>query len=340
MASQDITLVANAADTISSARWSPAANQLAVGSWDGMVRVYDVATSGSAAPVASLAANGPVFSCDWNKDGTVIAVTGADKQVRLWQASTGQAAVIGAHDAPVRSVCFVDVPDAATPIIATGSWDKTVRYWDPRRPGTPLATLHCADRVYSMDTAGSLLVVATAERHIHLVDLHANPAAFARTVQSPLKHQTRAVAAFRDGKGWGTAGIEGRCALSAVSEQDARSIDFTFRCHRDQPDSNRVVKVWAVNDVRFHPTHPTTFSTAGSDGTYSFWDSNAHQRLKAPTGSAGGAITATDFNRDGTLFAYAVGYDWSMGYAKNTPNYPTKLMLHRIKEEEVRPRRR
>jgi len=98
-----------------------------------------------------------------------------------------------------------------------------------------------------------------------------------------------------------------------------------------------VVKVWTVNDVRFHPTHPTTFSTAGADGTFHFWDRVAHQRLKGFP-SAGGAITATDFNRDGTIFAYAVGYDWSMGYAKNTPDYPIKLMLHPIMEGDVKPR--
>ena len=126
------------------------------------------------------------------------------------------------------------------------------------------------------------------------------------------------------------------CSKSVANQE--LSINFTFRCHRDQPDRSKVVKVWAVNDIRFHPTYQTTFSTAGSDGTYHFWDRNAHQRLSGSPTSVGGAVTATDFNRDGTLFAYAVGYDWSMGYAKNTPSYPTKLMLHPVKESEVRPR--
>jgi len=157
-----------------------------------------------------------------SQDGTLIAAAGADKQVRLLEASTGQTVIVGTHDAPVRSVRFVDVRSSPSPIIATGSWDKTVRYWDLRQPGKALATLGCADRVYSMDTADRLLVIATAERHIHLVDLHADPAAFARTTQSPLKHQTRAVAAFPDGRGWATAGIEGRCGINAVAEKDLR----------------------------------------------------------------------------------------------------------------------
>ena len=132
--------------------------------------------------------------------------------------------VLGTHAAPVRSVCFVDVPSAAGPIVASGSWDKTVQYWDLRHPGQPLATLNCADRVYSMDTAGRLLVIATAERHIHLVDLHTNPAAFSQTIMSVLRHQTRTVAAFPNGKGWATAGIEGRCGVNAVANEDARCV--------------------------------------------------------------------------------------------------------------------
>ncbi|TLD29305.1 hypothetical protein PspLS_03943 [Pyricularia sp. CBS 133598] len=48
-----------------------------------------------------------------------------------------------------------------------------------------------------------------------------------------------------------------------------------------------------------------------------------------------GAITATSFSPDGRVFAYAVGYDWSRGFAHNRPEYPTKLMLHPVSEEEL-----
>lgn len=273
--------------------------------------------------------------------------------------------ILGTHAAPVRSVCFVDVPSsAASPIVASGSWDRTVQYWDLRHPGKALATLHCADRVYAMDSAGKLLVIATAERHIHLVDLYANPGAFSRTTLSPLRHQTRVVTALPDGKAWATAGIEGRCGINAVDDADARCVfnvaerqhpilvfclnpmltslfrvNFTFRCHRDEMDAKKAIKVWTVNDVRFHPVYQKTFCTAGSDGTFHFWDRTAHQRLRGYP-SVGGAINAVDFNHDGNLLAYAVGYDWSMGYMKNTPDYPIKLMLHPVAENEVKPRKK
>lgn len=115
------------------------------------------------------------------------------------------------------------------------------------------------------------------------------------------------------------------------------SINFTFRCHRGLPDPTKVTKVYAVNDVQFHPVYHTSFSTAGADGAFNFWDRAAHARLKAFP-EVGGAITTTAFNRDGTLFAYAVGYDWSRGYSSNTPQYPNKLMLHAVKDEDIRPK--
>jgi mRNA export factor len=96
------------------------------------------------------------------------------------------------------------------------------------------------------------------------------------------------------------------------------------------------VDVYAVNDISFHPVYGT-FSTAGSDGTYHFWDREAHLRLKAFP-PVGGSITSTAFNRDGTIFAYAVGYDWSKGYSYNTPQYPCKVMLHPVIGDECKER--
>ncbi|KAK8855312.1 WD40-repeat-containing domain protein [Apiospora arundinis] len=364
----DTVLPADAADTISSVSWSPAANHLAAASWDGKVRIYDVASGPSARAAAMLSVDSPVLSCDWAKDGTMVLAGGADKQPHLLHLATGQQAAIGSHDAPIRSVRFLDTTTlgASSPahLFATGSWDKTVKYWDLRQQ-EPLATLKCADRVYAMDTKSSLLVIATAERKIHLVDLR-NPSVFLRTSDSPLKHQTRAVSVFPDGRGWATTSIEGRCGINAVDEpRDGKSTNFTFRCHRSAPDYKKTTKVYAVNDVQFHPVHTATFVTAGSDGSFHFWDRVTHTRYKpyeppaaamaaaatstlankggrssSDSDSARAAITTTAFNRDGSLFAYAVGYDWSKGHAANLPDYPNRLVLHSVTDEDVKPRGR
>jgi mRNA export factor len=115
--------------------------------------------------------------------------------------------------------------------------------------------------------------------------------------------------------------------------------------------------VYAVNDISFHQGYGT-FSTAGSDGTINFWDKDARSRIKRallqpaanvdgltyPMGCTAefdpvpGPITATAFNRTGTIFAYAVSYDWSKGHGGMTQGHINKIMLHPCKDEEVKKR--
>jgi WD40 repeat protein len=63
----DVTLTSDIEDTISALSWSPAANHLAAASWDGKVRIFEVAANGTSKGVAMLTADGPLLSCDWSK---------------------------------------------------------------------------------------------------------------------------------------------------------------------------------------------------------------------------------------------------------------------------------
>lgn len=270
------------------------------------------------------------------KDGTKVIGAGADKAARLLdlQSGGGRAQQVAAHDLPIRVVRFVEVPNAQQPMIVTGSWDKTIKYWDLRTPN-PVATIQCQERVYTLDTRDKLLVVGTADRYINVINLN-EPTKFYKTIQSPLKWQTRVVSCFTDATGYVIGSIEGRCAIQYVDDKD-QSLNFSFKCHREGPStSNSTVNVYSVNAISFHPVHGT-FSTAGSDGTFHYWDKDAKHRLKGYP-SVGGSIPATCFNRDGNIFAYAVSYDWSKGYSSNTPQYPNKVMLHAVVGDECKPR--
>jgi hypothetical protein len=75
-----------------------------------------------------------------------------------------------------------------------GGWDKTLKYWDGRT-ANPVLTAQLPERVYAMDVKHPLLVVGTADRHIWVYNL-ASPDKPYKTLQSPLKWQTRCVAAF------------------------------------------------------------------------------------------------------------------------------------------------
>jgi mRNA export factor len=112
-------------------------------------------------------------------------------------------------------------------------------------------------------------------------------------------------------------------------------MNFSFRCHRDPP-RNSNIDVFGISAISFHPTYGT-FSTAGADSTFHFWDKDSKHRLKGYP-PVGGTISATAFNRSGSIFAYAVSYDWSKGHQYNTPQYPLRVMLHPMKEDEAKPK--
>lgn len=150
----------------------------------------------------------------------MIAAGGADMKIHVLQASSGQTISFAAHKKPIRAVRFVNDSSAAVPIIASGSWDTTVSYWDVRNTASPVATLMLGDRVYAMDSAGQRLVIATADSKVHLVDLKANPAVVKHTMGTPLNYQTKTIAVSADAKYWANAGIEGRIAANAFDEKE------------------------------------------------------------------------------------------------------------------------
>lgn len=145
---------------------------------------------------------------------------GAGKQAQMLDlgANGAPAQTVAAHDQPIK--CIESVMVGGNQMIVTGSWDKTIKYWDTRT-ATPACTVQCQERVYAMDTRDQLLVVATADRWVNVLNL-ARPDSFYKSMQSPLKWQTRTVSCFADATGFAIGSIEGRCAIQYVEEKDSR----------------------------------------------------------------------------------------------------------------------
>ena len=158
-----------------------------------------------------------------------------------------------------------------------------------------------------------------------------NPTQPYKQLYSPLKYQTRCLAAFPDQSGYLVGSIEGRVAVQHV-EDNMKAANFTFKCHREQND------IYAVNAIAFHPTFGT-FVTAGADGNYNFWDKDSKQRLKAMS-KISCPISCGEFNRDGTIYAYAASYEWSKGGDNQMSNQPNNIYLHPVNETEVKPRQK
>mmetsp|Transcript_21674 Transcript_21674/g.55191 ORF Transcript_21674/g.55191 Transcript_21674/m.55191 type:complete len:355 (-) Transcript_21674:490-1554(-) len=316
-------------DGVSSLGFSPTANFLCASSWNNSVYVWDIQQTGQTVPKAQNKDHQqPVLCTAWKQDGSAIFTGGCDKTVRMWNLGSNQSQQVAAHDAPVRHCFYVPTMN----MLITGSWDKTIRFWDCRQP-SPVHTQTMSERIYAMDVNYPLAVVGTADRNLTVYDLTKPQAPF-KTIQSQLKWQTRCVSCFPDKTGYLVGSIEGRVAVQHVDDAVANTKNFTFKCHRDGND------IYAVNSICFHPGFGT-FATAGSDGTYNFWDKDSKQRLKAQNkcqyGQQPAPIPCAAFNRDGSLYAYAVSYDWSRGYSEYNPQVmKNTILIHAVKEDEVK----
>ncbi|VEL39546.1 unnamed protein product, partial [Protopolystoma xenopodis] len=119
--------------------------------------------------------------------------------------------------------------------VLTGSWDCTVRIWDPRAPGQSgrsvvtaaagvgaaqlMAQAACSATgaqsqhiqpapVYTLDTVRHNLVVGTAQRHVLIWDLRQMNQPIEQR-ESNLRFQTRCIRCFPNGQGYVLSSIEG-----------------------------------------------------------------------------------------------------------------------------------
>lgn len=180
-------------DSISAVKFSPSTGQfLLVSSWDCTVRLYDVAGNSMRIKYSHLA---PVLDCAFY-DPTHAWSGGLDTQLKTHDLNTDQDTIVGTHDAPIR--CVEYCPEVN--VMVTGSWDRSVRLWDPRTPCNA-GTFTQPEKVYTLSVAGDRLIVGTAGRRVLVWDLR-NMGYVQQRRESSLKYQTRAIRAFPNKQGY------------------------------------------------------------------------------------------------------------------------------------------
>lgn len=321
-------------DTISCLAWSPVSDLLAVSSWDNSVRIYEVNSTGNVQPRAMYSHENMCLSCAWWADGTKVVSGGGDNAVRSYDLQSGQSTQIGAHDGLVTGVCVVDV---GQPMVASVSFDKTLKYWDLRTP-QPVATVALPDRASKISTAKKLLAVACMNKQAAIFNLD-NPSTIFKMLETPLKYCTESIACMPDGVGLSQGSSEGRCDVHHLNPT-APNANFTFKCHRRVSTTGKPCDdVYTVESVNYHPQF-NTLLTAGGDGTISIWDAAHRSRLSTLRTAKNEPVTATAFNARGTMLAYATGYDWAKGFQYNTPDQVPTIKIHAVNEWEVKPTRK
>jgi mRNA export factor len=173
-------------------------------------------------------------------------------------------------------------------------------------------------------SGGGALVVCTEPQRVaaggtksfyHVYDLN-NPQAPLRSVESPLKFQSRAVRIFSDNQVFVVSSLEGRCAIKPLEARfeacghnsgcrnnaqgvmqhfggcpqlqqgeptngHGKVMAFNFRCHRSPADATPLL-VYPVNAIDCHPdahSFSAVFATGGSDGTLCLWQRRERSKL-------------------------------------------------------------
>ncbi|TFK39202.1 WD40-repeat-containing domain protein [Crucibulum laeve] len=318
-------------DSISAVKYSPTnPDQLLVSSWDTTVRFYEVGEKGvkESEAKAKFDHRAAVLSCCFS-DAAHAYSGGLDTSVRELDLSTERIANLGSHSDSISTMAW----SRESNCLITGSWDRTLRFWDPRAQSHQQSSHDTPERIYSLDLVNNTLVVAMASRLFNIYDIRKMDQP-AQQRESSLKYMTRSLACMPDGQGYATASVEGRIAVEYFDPSPAaQEKKYAFKCHRQTIDD--VDHVWPVNALAFHPIF-NTFASAGSDGTVSIWDHKVKKRLRQyPKFSA--PVAAIAFNCDGTKLAVGASYTWDEGEAGLKTAQSPAVLVRKL-GDEIKPK--
>lgn len=318
-------------DCISRVRFAPGVGntQLLASSWDAQVCLYDARTTHK---ISTHKQSLAVLDCSFLDDVSKAVSGGLEKRLVMWDFQNQQETELGRHEEAIRCVEY----NRETRQIFTGSWDRTVRSWDPRQPCVPTSVISLGTKAFSVDASANNVIVGGADRCVHIFDTRkllsgAGTEPLERR-ESLLKHQIRALKIGLDPRFYASGSVEGRVGIEYFGAQENQSGCYAFKCHRAKTDNGEVIH--PVNAIAFHPVHGT-FATGGSDGGVCVWDAYAKKRLWR-LNPFDTSVSSLDFSADGTMLAIGVSYTFDDG--EKSPMPATELVVRQITDSEVLPK--
>ncbi|KAF2165881.1 hypothetical protein M409DRAFT_66855 [Zasmidium cellare ATCC 36951] len=339
-------------DAISSVRFSPDGASLLVSAWDSKIQVYHRSDEGYKHS-ASIQCDAPILDVCWGADSSTFFAVGIDYDVAKYNVHEGQDSkvVMSSHDQAANKVAYSKEHD----IVISTSWDETMHIHRPS--DNAFVPVKLAAKPFAISLTADRLVVAMAERHVHVYDLAAlrdliPQAGSTEAMREPLvvepwqqrlsnlKFMTRDIACMPDGTGFSTGSIEGRVSVEFFDpalEKEA----YAFKCHRvkvdevDEDGEEISEIIHPVNTIAYHPVHGT-FATGGGDGVVALWDAKTKRRIRQyPKLDA--SVAALDFSSDGTRLAVAMspGFEEGKEEEEADPSL-VKVYVRELAESETK----
>ncbi|KAI7901660.1 mitotic checkpoint protein BUB3-like protein [Cokeromyces recurvatus] len=297
-------------------------NILLASSWDKTLRVYNIEQNEL---IKVFNTDSVILDCCFGSNDTVY-FGGLDKKVKMIDLNTNTEKVIGTHDEAVSCVCWGKLTNK----IYTGSWDKTLRIWDPSKL-TEEKIFKLEHKVYSMDVQNDKLAIAMSDRKTLIYNI-LDMSSVWQSRETTLRYMLKCVRLMPNGEGYACSSIEGRVAIEYFDmTPEIQSKKYAFKSHRQTINDNEVV--YPVNALAFHPKYGT-FASGGSDCVVCIWDGVHRKRLKMFPGYPE-EIAKLAFSPDGKKLAIASSYVYDEGERDHAPD---TIFIKTIEDSDVAPR--
>jgi WD40 repeat protein len=234
-----------------SVAFNPDGDTLALGSFGGSIRLWDIATRRTIATLKK--SQGAIVSLAFSPDGTTLASGSSHGFVQLWDATTQNfKSTLNEYQSIVNSVTFS--PDGT--MLATGENAGTVHLWNSANEQNAIIPNKIDKYTHSVafNPDSTLLAITGSGGVVHLWDI-ANSETM--TVLNEDQKAGFSVAFSPDGSLLATGGNDGCVQLWDVANQELRT--------------NLIGHQKSVYSVAFSPDG-TALATSGSDCTVRLWD--------------------------------------------------------------------
>lgn len=194
-------------------RQSPDGRLLATAGYDGLVKLWNVASRQSTHDLKKH--KGWARAVAFSPNGSRLASAGEDGSVVIWDTANGaDVKTIEAHGAAATCVAFS--PDGQT--LASGGGDRLVKLWDPATGAEKSSLSGHGDRIFAVAFSpdGSRLVSAGADRTIRLWGM---PEARELAVLGGHRDWVTSITFSPDGTRLASGDLDGTVKLWSVAEQ-------------------------------------------------------------------------------------------------------------------------